>query len=107
MGKLDAVRMGLALGIVWAVGIFLLGIAATLCNWGTDLVWLIGSVYIGYDATFLGSFCGLVWAFVDGFICGFVLIWLYNKFIQIEERKRGAVITAEAQPSREETNPEV
>jgi len=41
---------------------------------------MISSLYIGYAATLLGSIIGAIWAFVDGFIGGVIVAWLYNAF---------------------------
>ncbi|MCR4280609.1 MAG: bacteriophage holin [Candidatus Komeilibacteria bacterium] len=77
---LNANNMGLAAGIVWGVGAFLLGLAATYLDWGVMLVDALGSLYIGYAATLGGAFLGLIWGFVDAYVAGLVMIWLYNKF---------------------------
>jgi len=73
------VKAGLAVGIVFAISTLFLGLMATWFNWGTELVNLIGSLYIGYDATFVGSIAGFAWAFIDGFIVGFLVLWVYEK----------------------------
>jgi hypothetical protein len=79
MMKLDIRAFGLSLGIIWAIGSFLLGILATLSGQGKEIVDIIGSFYIGYAATIKGSLIGAVWAFIDAFIGGALLAWLYNK----------------------------
>lgn len=78
--KLHVLNFGLALGVTWAIGIFLLGLMALLFNWGTELVNDIGSMYIGYKATFLGSIIGAIWGFVDAFIFGVLIAFFYNLF---------------------------
>lgn len=77
---LNPKALGLAFGVLGALSMFFLGLAATFFGWGTDLISLIGTVYIGYDASLVGSVMGGVWGFVEGFVCGFVAAWLYNKF---------------------------
>lgn len=76
---INAKNFGLACGILWAVGIFILGIISTYTNWGAAMQDIIASVYIGYNAGWIGAIVGAIWAFIDGFIGGFILIWLYNK----------------------------
>jgi hypothetical protein len=71
---------GLAIGVTWALGVFLLGILGWLFNFGTELQSAISSVYRGYAPTFPGSVLGALWALVDGFIVGLIIAWLYNKF---------------------------
>ena len=75
---LNAKNFGLACGIIWAFAIFDLGIMAHY-GWGAEMQSVVASLYIGYSATFLGSLLGALWAFVDGFVGGYVFVWLYNK----------------------------
>jgi hypothetical protein len=82
MAKLDVKAFALAIGIVWAFGAFLLGIAAMLFNWGAAWVELLSSCYIGYKATFIGSIIGALWAFFDAGIGALIVAWLYNKFVK-------------------------
>ncbi len=53
--RLDAVSLGLAFGIMWALGVFILGIMAMTADWGTEIVVLMSAVYLGFDPTFGGS----------------------------------------------------
>ncbi len=78
---LGVVSLGLAFGITWALGVFLLGIAAALFEWGVPVVAVLSSVYIGYSPSFVGGVSGAVWGFVNGFIGGALLAWLYNKIV--------------------------
>jgi hypothetical protein len=76
--KLKVVAFGLAFGILWGLGILILGILA-IFGYGLTWVAVLSSVYIGYGATILGSLVGAFWGFVDAFIGGAVFAWLYNK----------------------------
>ena len=79
--KCEPIPLGLGIGVILAVYAFLLGLAGLLFPpWGIDLVTTMSSLYIGYAPTFLGSIIGAIWAFVDGFIAGVVIAWIYNKF---------------------------
>jgi hypothetical protein len=77
--RLRVRALGLAVGIVWALGV----LVATL--W---LIWsgqvegplLIEKLYPGYDLTYLGALVGIIWGFVDGFVAGALIAWLYNQF---------------------------
>ena len=53
--KLDAARLGIALGIVWGGGGLLLGWAAAAFGWGTPIVELAGTLYIGFAPTPAGA----------------------------------------------------
>lgn len=80
--QLKPLALGLAVGIVWAVGMFLFGLAAMVQPSFITTVSAIGNFYIGYDATVIGAFIGGFWAFLDGFIGGFFVGWLYNRFVR-------------------------
>ncbi len=80
MQKLNALAFGLALGIIWAVFLFAVVLLALYVNWGNEFVELIGKLYLGVDASLKGAFIALPWAFIDAFIGGFLIAWLYNKF---------------------------
>lgn len=73
--------LGFALGITWALGVFLVGALALLWNIGTPFVDLFASLYYGYAATWMGSVIGAAWGFVDAFIFGIIFAWLYNFFM--------------------------
>lgn len=79
MAKLDVKAFGLACGIVWAAGIFILGLINMFSDWGVGWMMIMSTAYIGYKSTFLGSIIGALWGFVDAGIGGVVLAWLYNK----------------------------
>ena len=78
MDKCQPVALGVGIGVLWAIYVFLLAIIA-MFGWGTDMVGVLASLYIGYEASIVGAIIGAVWAFVDGFIAGFVIAWVYNK----------------------------
>lgn len=70
--------LGVSIGAVFAVCMFLTALTAAYLNWGVNIVNLMGDIYIGYEASFLGGIIGAIWAFVDGFIFGFLIAWVYN-----------------------------
>lgn len=76
--KLHPVRLGIALGLTWAIGMFLLGLSAWLFNYGTNLLGTLASIYRGFSPTLVGSFIGAGWGFVDLFITGLLIGWFYN-----------------------------
>jgi hypothetical protein len=39
-------------------------------------------LYIGYEPTLLGAITGAVWAFVDAFILGVLVAWIYNRLVR-------------------------
>ena len=86
--RLDAVSLGLAFGIMWALGVFILGIMAAAADWGTEIVALMSSVYSGFDPTFAGSLIGAAWGFVDGGVGGLLIAWLYNVILARRQAAR-------------------
>jgi len=79
MNTLSVKGFGIAFGVISAAYVFLLGIAAALWGWGTDMVDVMSSFYVGYSPTFAGSVIGAIYGFIDGFIIGAVVAWVYNK----------------------------
>lgn len=77
---MDPLAFGLACGILWAIGAFAIMLLATYLNYGNAFAELLGTIYLGTSQTLGGSFLTLPWGFVDGFIGGFFLAWLYNRF---------------------------
>lgn len=80
MAKLNVKAFGLAFGITWGAGMFLLGIADTFSTWGDAWGQMMATVYLGYAPTITGSIIGGIWGFIDAGIGGLVIAWLYNKF---------------------------
>lgn len=78
---LNAKVVGLVLGILFALGIFV----AT--NWlvikGGERVGphlqLLSQYFIGYRVTFIGSLIGAAYGFTLGTLCGALIGWIYNK----------------------------
>ena len=79
MAKLDVRALGLSCGILWALGMLIMGILNMAFNWGDAFVALMSSLYIGFKPTVSGIIIGAVWGFVDAGIGGVVIAWLYNK----------------------------
>jgi hypothetical protein len=78
MNKCQPLALGVAIGVLWALYVFCVGITA-MFGWGAALVSALASLYIGYSATIVGAVIGALWAFVDGFVAGLVIAWIYNK----------------------------
>ena len=76
--KLDALRLGTAFGIVWAVGVIVLTLGARFYGWGGAAVDVLASVYVGYATTGTGMVIGALWGYAYGFIGGFLVGWVYN-----------------------------
>lgn len=75
--KLDVKATALAAGLLWALGVLLLGWMSAL-GLNSAFVGALGNYYIGYAPTFLGGIIGAIWGFVDAAVFGLVFAWLYN-----------------------------
>jgi len=91
MVKLDVKAFGFALGLVWGILSFLLGVVDTLYFWGNTWGKMMAQVYLGYNPTILGSIIGAIWGFVYASILGFAIAWMYNRLVEenrLETEKR-------------------
>ena len=88
--RLNAMMTAVALGVLVGLGLFV----AT--NWlilkggesvGPHLA-LLGQFFIGYKVTFLGSVIGLGYGFLSGFVVGFMLAVLHNRFADLRQRRQ-------------------
>jgi hypothetical protein len=77
MEKCRPLALGIAFGVVWALYLFFIAISAKF-GWGAALIAPIASLYIGYAASIGGAIIGAIWAFVDGFVAGVIIAWIYN-----------------------------
>lgn len=71
--------LGLSLGVVWGLTIFVWTILATMRGKGETLIMLNG-YYRGFTVSYPGSLVGLVWGFVHGFVVGLLIAWFYDLF---------------------------
>ena len=78
---LGVISFGLAVGVAWAIGVVLLAAMAGLTGWGVALAAVLQSLYLGYGPSFVGAIAGAAWGFVDGFVFGMLIAWLYNRFL--------------------------
>jgi hypothetical protein len=77
--KLRVRALGLAIGIVWGLGIFVTTLLAVAQGSGLTLS-LLKAFYYGYNISVGGAFVGMFWGFIHGFVCGALIAWLYNMF---------------------------
>lgn len=78
--KLNPVGLGLSLGVIWGVSIFIMGLLAYHFSYGKPFVEMMSAIYLGFAPSVMGSVIGGVIGFVDAFIGGFLIAWLYNCF---------------------------
>jgi hypothetical protein len=75
---LDAMRLGIAGGIVGAICMFIMTILAMHTGIGQAWVAMMVGVYPGYAATMAGAFIGAIWGFIEGFVGFYLIGWFYN-----------------------------
>lgn len=80
--KLSPIALGLALGVVWGGAVFIVGLLSHYLGFGTAFVTSMGVMYIGYEPSVLGSAIGGFMGFIDAFIGGLLIAWLYNMFLR-------------------------
>lgn len=76
--KLSVCAFGCAWGLIWALGTLLTAWLGWWFHWALPWIQVLGSAYIGYAPTFWGGVIGAVWGFVDFFIFGALVAWVYN-----------------------------
>lgn len=79
MAELNAKNLGLTLGILWGLGLFLVTLISVFSGYGAAFLNVVASIYPGFKVTYLGAIIGLVYGFIDGFIGGWLIAWIYNK----------------------------
>lgn len=79
--KLNPVALGLSLGLLWGFGLMIVNILAVTTGYGYEMAEFFTRMYPGYSISILkGSLIALLYGFLDAFIGGYILAWLYNKF---------------------------
>lgn len=80
--KLNVMRLGSTLGIVWGMMAFLTGIGnLALHGYGTAFLKVLESLYPGYTLGkwgFGGVIVLTLYAALDGFVLGVVIAWVHN-----------------------------
>ena len=76
--KLNTKAFGVACGLIWGFGLFLITWWIIAFDGSTGELSFVGRIYRGYSISPLGSVMGLIWGAVDGFVGGFIFAWLYN-----------------------------
>lgn len=79
--KLDAVKFGIAFGIIYATIFFLYAMIGALFGWGEEMIDLIGKFYVGFGASFMGAVIGAIWGLAIGFVFFALAAWIYNRLL--------------------------
>jgi len=76
--KLNVKAFALAGGLVWGFNWFALTWWMMLFDGATHEITIIGRMYRGWNLSPAGSLVALLWGFLDGFLLGLMVAWLYN-----------------------------
>lgn len=79
--KLDAVKFGLAAGIIYGAMFFFYALLGALFGVGGDMLRLIADFYPGVSPTYPGAIIGAAWGFAIGFFFFTILAWIYNRLV--------------------------
>ncbi len=82
MTKLDVRACGIALGLVAAIGMFVLGTINILFFWVESYRRVVNILYLGYPPTLVGVIFGALWAFVCAYVLGACFASLYNRIVK-------------------------
>ena len=80
--KLKVCSFGFAMGLIWGLGMLFLSWFGWWFAWGLLMTKTMSSLYIGMGPNFLGGILGFIWGFVDFFIFGALIAWVYNSCIK-------------------------
>ncbi|MEJ2314847.1 MAG: bacteriophage holin [Nitrospirota bacterium] len=78
--KLKPLALGLAGGIFWGLMMFATTWLSHYTGYAELFLKAFTQIYPGYTVSPMGSIVVLPYGFVDGFVFGAALAWLYNKF---------------------------
>lgn len=79
--KLHTLSFALGLGVFWALVLFVTGLLATYTGYGMNFQKALNSLYLFYFPGFMGACIGAVLGFIDLFVAGLIIGWLYNFFL--------------------------
>ncbi|MBD3248218.1 hypothetical protein GF382_02920 [Candidatus Falkowbacteria bacterium] len=80
MKDLNAKAFGLACGIIWGIVFAGMTLLAATTGYAFEITGLIGSIYPAFNISIgIGTLLALAYGFIDAFIGGYLLAWLYNK----------------------------
>lgn len=80
--KLKVWAFGLALGIFWGSSLFVLTLIGINTTYADLFLGVIDSIYPWYSWSVAGAFVGLGLGFIDGFLGGAIIAWIYNRFVK-------------------------
>ena len=86
--RLNANILGIVLGIILGLGIFVATNFLILKGGavvGPHLA-LLGNFFLGYRVTFLGSIIGFGYGLLTGYVAGFIIGTIYNQVVKFKSK---------------------
>ena len=83
ISRISACALGVAFGVTSAIFVLVFSLLSLKYGWGADWVKVMSSVYVGFGLTAKGIAVGVLWAFVDGYIFGLLIGWIYNLVLKL------------------------
>ncbi len=84
--KLDVIRFGCAVSLIWGFGVLSVGVANLLWpTYGVEFLKIVDSIYPGYhfgEWGLGGVFVATLYALIDAWIFGAIFALLYNTFMK-------------------------
>jgi len=80
--KLDALKFGIATGIVWGVSVLLVAVIAGRTDFMLGFVTALGHYYIGEKPGLVGGLIGMIYGFFDAGIGAYLLALIYNAILK-------------------------
>ena len=79
--KLNVRAFALAIGLVWGLNWFFLTWFMIALDGISYEMTIIGRIYRGFTVSPVGSIAALLWGFLDGYLLGLLIAWIYNQLI--------------------------
>jgi hypothetical protein len=83
--ELNALKFGIAWGILSAIYVFLMTLVGMLSpGYTSHFTWILMETYglLGYSISLGGAFLGALYSFIDGFILLWLFALLYNRLVK-------------------------
>lgn len=80
--QLNALAAALSMGSLWSISMLLCTLFAMQFEYADQFMTLMTDVYPGYELTGKGAVIGMLYGFADGFLGGYLIVWLYNFFVR-------------------------
>jgi hypothetical protein len=85
--KLNVKAFALAVGLVWGINWFGLTWFMIVLDGISYEMTIIGRIYRGFTVSPVGSLAALFWGFLDGYLLGLLIAWIYNKLLPRFQQK--------------------